>query len=524
MYKYLTLLLILCVYQVRSQTDFIEQNTELNIQTKFIQYGGLLETSSRNSPMIAQFNKGQKCLVKSFLGNATFKIEYKRWVGYVTSENIYINDELEEVIKKYKENKDYNRENVNNLIVEESPINIETRAKVDEAVQLKQLAEANAKYLAEKEKAKADEALRLKQLTEDQTKTDEAERIRLTVEAKAKADEDKKIRVAAQVKAKENEEERIGLAAEAVDAQTEKVKTEDKINEQGNNINQTYNNFQNTELNIRTKFKQYGSLFETLSINSSVMAPFNKGQKCVVKNYLGNSTFKIEYKKWVGYVTSDDLVINDELEAVIKKPKEPQTMRIQKVDAEVVQEELSIVETEKKNEVVEPMKMELKQESNSVKNQKEDKIIEQRVDIDRIELRFTCHYQMNEIDEFYNERIIKTENYEVNSHLKIELYRIGNKKHVFMNFDGQLGCASYFSHNRSYAKIKLENNTIVTIYHSWNVDCANFSLKGILSNSSKSKLKESPIKSIKLQGTKDFIEIENIVYKEFFMDKLGCLD
>ena len=131
---------------------------------------------------------------------------------------------------------------------------------------------------------------------------------------------------------------------------------------------------------------------------------------------------------------------------------------------------------------------------------------------------------LNEMDTFYNEKIVKTENYEVNDSLKIELYRIGNKKHVFMNFDGQLGCASYFSHNRSSAKIKLENNVIVTIYHSWNVDCGKFSLKGILTNSSISKLKESPIKSIKLQGTKGFIEIENIKYKEFFMDKLGCLD
>ena len=131
---------------------------------------------------------------------------------------------------------------------------------------------------------------------------------------------------------------------------------------------------------------------------------------------------------------------------------------------------------------------------------------------------------MNEMDTFYNQRIVKTENYEVNDSLKIELYRIGNKKHVFMNFDGQLGCASYFSHNRSSAKIKLENNVIVTIYHSWNVDCGKFSLKGILTNSSISKLKESPIKSIKLQGTKGFIEIENIKYKEFFKDKLGCLD
>jgi hypothetical protein len=223
-------------------------------------------------------------------------------------------------------------------------------------------------------------------------------------------------------------------------------------------------------------------------------------------------------------VTSEYLVINEELEEAVKKHEEYSAIEMEKQDVELTQEELNIDETQKKNEDLELLDMELKHEVNVEKVQTDDTINQETRDIERKELRFTCHYQMNEIDTFYNEKIIKTENYKVNDHLNIELYRIGNKKHVFINFDSKLGCASYFTHNRSYAKIKLENNTVVTIYHSWNVDCANFSLKGILTNSSISKLKASPIKSIKLQGTKDFIEIENVKYKEFFMDKLGCLD
>lgn len=281
---------------------------------------------------------------------------------------------------------------------------------------------------------------------------------------------------------------------------------------------------QNTELNIQTKFRQYGGLLETSSRNALMIAQFNKGQKCLVKSYLGNNKFKIEYKKWVGYVTSEYLVINEELEEAVKKYEEYRAIEIDKEDVELTQEELNIVETQERNKGVEFLEMELKHEVNVEKVQTDDKINQESRDIERKELRFTCHYQMNEIDTFYNEKIVKTENYKVNDHLKIELYRIGNKKHVFINFDNKLGCASYFSHNRSYAKIKLDNNTVVTIYHSWNVDCANFSLKGILTNASISKLKASPIKSIKLQGTKDFIEIENVKYKEFFMDKLGCLD
>ena len=485
MYKYLTLLLTLCFYQVRSQSDVIQQNTELNIQTKFSQYGGLLETFSRNAPAIAQFNKGQKCLVKSYLGNNKFKIEYKSWVGYVTYEYLVTNDELEDVIKKYKENKDYNAENVNDGIVEETKINIETRPKAKE----------------EKSKIMADEA---------KAKADEEERIRVVNEAKAKADEEERIRIATE--------------SNAIAVQTEKRQTVDKINKQSNKIDQDDFFKKNTELNIQTKFNQYGALYETISKNSQEKAQFNKGQKCLVKSYLGNNKFKIEYKKWLGYVSYEYLVINEELEEVVKKYEEYSAIEIEKEDVELTQKELNNVEAQEKNEGIDLLEMELKHEVHVEKVQTDDKINQESKDIESKELRFTCHYQLNEIDTFYNEKVIKTENYKVSDHLNIELYRIGNKKHVFINFDNKLGCASYFSHSRSYAKIKLENNVVVTIYHSWNVDCDNFSLKGILTNSSISKLKASPIKSIKLRGTKDFIEIENVKYKEFFMDKLECLD
>ncbi len=306
--------------------------------------------------------------------------------------------------------------------------------------------------------------------------------------------------------------------------QTEAINKADKINPHMDKIKQPDFIQKNKELNIQTKFDQYGSLYETSSSNSPVKALFNKGQKCIVNSYLGNNKFKIEYKNWVGYVTSEYLVLNKELEDIIQKYEESLTVKIKTDDIEIPQEELNFVQTQEKNDEVESVEFDLKQEPKEEQVKTEDKTNQQSVDIKRLELRFTCHYQMNEIDDFYKEKLVKTENYEVNNHLKIELYRIGNKRHVFINFDGNLGCASYFSHNRSYAKIKLENNTVVTIYHSWNVDCANFSLKGILTNSSISKLKESPIKSIKLQGTKDFIQIEEVTYKEFFMDKLECLD
>lgn len=281
---------------------------------------------------------------------------------------------------------------------------------------------------------------------------------------------------------------------------------------------------QNNELNIQTKFKMYGSLFENSSRNSPINAQFNKGQKCIVISYIGHKKFKIEYKKRVGYVTLEYLVINDELEEVIKEYDDSKTIEIEKEVSDAVHQESNIIEAQEKNKQIAPLGIDVKRDDDIEKIKAESKINQQSDNADQVELRSNCHYQMNEIDEFYKVKIVKTENYRVNDDLKMELYRTGNKKYVFINFDGNLGCASYFSHNRSYAKITLENNTVVTIYHSWNVDCENFSLKGDLTNYTISKLKESPIRSIKLQGTKDYIEIENIEFKEFFVKKLDCLE
>ena len=140
------------------------------------------------------------------------------------------------------------------------------------------------------------------------------------------------------------------------------------------------------------------------------------------------------------------------------------------------------------------------------------------------ELRNTCHYVMNEIDIFDNVRIIRTEPYKINTSLTAELYKRGNSKQVFFNLSQDLGCASYLPSNRSYVKVTLENNQVVTFFHSWNIDCGNFRFKGVMSNSQINILQKSPIKSISLHGTKHSVYIEQIDYKEFFMDKLKCLD
>ncbi len=131
---------------------------------------------------------------------------------------------------------------------------------------------------------------------------------------------------------------------------------------------------------------------------------------------------------------------------------------------------------------------------------------------------------MNEFDDIDNVKIIRTIPYKVNDNLTIELYRQGHREYVFFNLEQDLGCVSYLSNNRSYVRVTLENNQVVTFYHSWDVDCGNFKLKGRLSSSRIAILKKSPIKSLKFKGTKYSFEIDSVNYKNFFIDKLQCLD
>ncbi len=154
----------------------------------------------------------------------------------------------------------------------------------------------------------------------------------------------------------------------------------------------------------------------------------------------------------------------------------------------------------------------------------DEKIKEEKSKSEDNEYRLKCHYVIDEYDDFYKKVYIRTEPYLLNKNLTVELYKYGRKECVFFNLNEDLGCASYLPSNRSSVKVTLENNYSVTFYHSWDMDCGNFSFKANLLASQILKLKESPIKSVKLKGTKGSTTIIDIEYKEFFMDKLKCIE
>jgi hypothetical protein len=274
--------------------------------------------------------------------------------------------------------------------------------------------------------------------------------------------------------------------------------------------------------NVETKFSQYGSLLENSSGNSPMIAQFNKGQKCQVIAYFGQGNFKITYKRYTGFVRAQYLKINDAMKASIEQYNDQ--IRLKIVKDSIQNEKEKAIELQKKYLEEKQKEVRLKYEKEKEKKFLMDSIQKVKDSINKIKFRTSCHYQMNEYDKFYDVKIVRTDNYEVNDNLKIELYRNGGKKYVFINYNGDLGCATYFTRNRSFAKIELENGAIVSVFHTWDINCGAFSLKGMLSSSASSKLKSSPIKSIRLQGTKSSAIIENIDYKTFFIDKMKCLN
>ena len=146
-----------------------------------------------------------------------------------------------------------------------------------------------------------------------------------------------------------------------------------------------------------------------------------------------------------------------------------------------------------------------------------------------IEIKSKCHYSENGFDEFdkVNKKI--TERYNLNEidffkgEIRIQLEKTGNTKYIWFFTYFDLGCASSYSNDQSYIKVKLENGDILTFYHIGDIDCGDFTLVSRLTENEIIRLKKSPIKSFRLSGTKYSNDIVGIKWTTFFQDKLDCI-
>ena len=105
----------------------------------------------------------------------------------------------------------------------------------------------------------------------------------------------------------------------------------------------------------------------------------------------------------------------------------------------------------------------------------------------------------------------------------VELRKIDNSRYIRFHSNENLGCASPYESKKSYVKVKLENNDILTFYHIGDINCGDFSLFATFSQSDLSRLKKSPIKTVRISGTDYYHDIDSLEWDKFFMDKLECI-
>ncbi|WP_452220777.1 hypothetical protein [Lacinutrix salivirga] len=277
---------------------------------------------------------------------------------------------------------------------------------------------------------------------------------------------------------------------------------------------------------IVTEFTGTAYVLKKPEVSSSTLIKFKKGKECNILNYVGDEFWNIKYKKYNGYVESKFLIINEEMEKAKKKFDSilnyRKQLRIKKIEELEEKERFEELNRKRIRLKKDSLRMVAINNSRRLEVEKREKEIKLKIK----ERRDNCHYKMNGIDEFDNVKIITTEYYEIEkeSGLYISLKNYNGNKWVYISLDSDLGCASKYKNDRSFVKFKLENGKIVTFYHSADINCSDFTLIGKLRNKDILLLKNSPISSIRLQGTKYYSDISNIEYSNFFIDKLNCID
>ncbi|MFD0988486.1 hypothetical protein ACFQ1R_00130 [Mariniflexile jejuense] len=302
------------------------------------------------------------------------------------------------------------------------------------------------------------------------------------------------------------------------------------------------------EASISTEFSQEGILYKNFNNFSKVLVHFESNEPCIVIDYFGKDIFKVKYKDWTGYVDSQYLVFTDAITDLFYAYQERErikTIEAEKKRKEHIQEVVS--ENEEANRQLALKELAKKEEALKIQKKRQDSIAKlyaettkkaegktslknQEVDVKEPKVKRidktsnTCDFSINEFDPIDRVEIVRINPETLSKNLTVELFKRGKIKNVFFNLFEDLGCTSYLPGNRSFVKVTLENNQTITFYHSWDMDCGEFSLKGNISNSQIRSLKNSPIKSIFLKGTKLSRNIVDIDYKTFFIDKLNCID
>ena len=540
---------------------------EAKISTKFSQDGNLYQTSTKASQTIAEFKENEKCIVTGYLGNYTYKIKYKDLVGFVKDQDLFVNEQMMDLYFDHEEKerdkaiqeRKQKQEKADTILIqaaEEKKLieqqRIDSMAKIENEAKSKLLEikqndsiakvkeEQKIERIAQRKKDSINQAIKEqnrilaeKQKNDSITKAEDAAKKQLKIQKRNDSI----------TQAKENQKKALEQLKKRNDSVV-KVKAQQKIEaERKKNDSLT-----------KVKEDKKKDLKELRKRNDSV-AKVKEQQKTEAKRKKNDSLTQVkedkkkalkELKKRnysIAKAKAQEKALEEKRKKnTISQTKEEQSNRIiekRRYDSIIKVRELEtkqLIELRRQNDsiarIIEKERKELEalrnrtaiaKEANTSNSKEEEN--KKATLLERIKYRDSCHYQINEYDRFYNITTIRTEPYTLNKNLTVELYKQGRKTNVFFNLSEDLGCATYLPNQRSSVKITLENNRIVNFYHSWDIECGElFLFKARLSSININILKKSPIKSIVIHGTQGYKEINFIEYKEFFIDKLKCIE
>lgn len=541
---------------------------EANIATEFSQDGVLYKGLENTSQSLTPFTAEEKCSVLEYLGKDKYKVRYNELVGVVDSQYLVINEDMMDLFYAFQERErmeaikaeEARKRKIQEIIrknseerQEDSPAKIKEDvhmiiSKDEDKIRQRKQQDSIVKIIEEEKRNKAAQELARK----NQEHINE----RRLEDSIAKVKEGKKRQQELQELARKKKEE---ISEKRRKDSIARVKEDEKRQQEFQELERR----DQEKINTKRKEDSIAKVKEEEKKQLELQELARKKKEEISKKRQQDSVAKIieeekskkaiqelaiRNQEYINAKRREDSII--QIKESEKKQQELQELAIRNQEyintkrqedsiAKVIEEEKKQQETQgltrkmqeqlKKREEINVSRREdsiakiIEEEKSKEAQQELVKENEKEIE-EREEFRDSCHYLMNEYDETYNVRTIKTDPYRVSKNLTIELYEYGQNRQVFFNLSQDLGCASYLLNNRSYVKVTLENDRVVTFYHFWDIDCGNFSLKGRLSNSQIMILEKSPIKSIRFQGTKDHYEMADIDYKEFFMDKLKCLD
>ncbi len=509
---------------------------EVSIPTQFSQDGSIYKSLNENlnefSNPLAQFKEHEECTVIDFLGKDNYKIKYKDWVGLVKDSDLVINEDMIDLFYAYqkkarlkaieeRENRQKKVQEIANKEIERKALierkRLDSIAKVEDEERKALIQRRKLDSIAKAKEAEQKALIERKRL-DSITKTKNEERKALIQRKKLDSIE----------KAKEAERKAL-IERKRLDSIAKVEDEERKALTQRKKLDSI----------AKAKEAEQKALIERKRLDSIAKVEDEERKALTQRKKLDSiaKAKEAEQKALIERKRLDSIakVKDEERKALIQCKKLDSITKVKEAERKALIERkrldaIAKVKDEERKALIQRKKLD---DSIAKVKEAEQKALIERKHLDSIaniknkeinKFKNTCHYQINEYDEFYKEIIIRTEPYEVSENLTVELYQQGHSTNIFFNLLEDLGCASYLSNNRSYVKVQLENNETITFYHSWDIECGDFNFKGRLSKSQIIRLKKSPIKSIKLKGTKSSSDITSIKYKMFFIDKLKCLE